>query len=170
MFKILGCILIFAGSTCIGLIKSSSYKARRVELSDTIELIRMLQLDITYRKDSLQKTFVKTADLKDCWFADVLTSCSSLLEKNTAIEEAWNISIKRNLDVCPLHRNDLGILKDLSMGLGKSDTTGQKNIFEPALLRLNSALQDASDQEKKQGRMYRSLGIAAGLVIVILLL
>ena len=81
MFKILGCIMIFAGSTCIGLLKSASYKSRRTELENTIELLRMLQMDITYRKDSLQKTFVKTADLKECWFSDLLISCSDLLAR-----------------------------------------------------------------------------------------
>lgn len=170
MFKIIGCILIFTGSTCIGLIKSSSYKARRTELENTIELLRMLQMDITYRKDSLQKTFTKTADLKECWFSELIRNCGSLLQQNMTIEAAWQKSIESKMAVCPLYHSDLEILNDMSIGLGKSDASGQKNVFEPALLRLTSALQEATDQEKKQGRMYRSIGIAAGLVIVILLL
>ena len=170
MFKILDCIMIFAGSTCIGLLKSASYKSRRTELENTIELLRMLQMDITYRKDSLQKTFVKTADLKECWFSDLLISCSDLLALHMTIEEAWRTSIERSMAMCPLCCDDLEVLKDVAMGLGKSDTTGQSSVFEPALLRLTSALHEASEQEKKQGRMYRSLGISAGLVIVILFL
>ncbi|MGN0703745.1 MAG: hypothetical protein ACI4LD_04215 [Lentihominibacter sp.] len=170
MLKILGCIMIFAGSTCIGLLKSASYKARRTELENTIELLRMLQMNITYRKDSLQKTFVKTAELKECWFSDLLINCSDLLAQHMTIAEAWRISIEKNMAMYPLYHDDLEVLKDVAMGLGKSDTTGQSNVFEPALLRLASALREAAEQEKKQGRMYRSLGISAGLVIVILFL
>lgn len=170
MFKILGCILVFTGSTCIGIIKSASYKARRTELENTMELLRMLQMNITYRKDALQKTFIRTADLKECWFSELLRSCSNMLAEHMTIEDAWQISIDRNMALCPLYHNDLEILKDIAMGLGKSDIKGQADIFEPALLRLTAALSEAAELEKKQGRMYRSLGMAAGLVIVILLL
>lgn len=170
MFKIVGCILVFAGSTCVGVIKASSYKARRIELENTIELLRILQMDIIYRKDSLYKTFMKTAALKDCWFAGVLRSCSNMLREHMTIDDAWQTSIDRSMAMCPLYHDDLEILKDIAMGIGKSDANGQANIFEPALLRLASAYSEAAEQEKKQGRMYRSLGAAAGLVTVILLL
>ncbi len=42
MLKIAGCILIFAGCTSLGFIKSSGYAARRRELENALELIRLL--------------------------------------------------------------------------------------------------------------------------------
>lgn len=168
MLKILGCILVFAGSTCIGMLKASSYKERRVELENTLELLRLLQMEITYKKDSLQKSFMKTAALKECWFSQLLRDCCEELSENHTLENAWNRSIQNNLLNCPLYHNDLVIINDLSMGIGKSDIKGQSKVFEPTLIRLETACMEAKEQEQRQGKMYRSLGISAGILIVIL--
>ena len=57
MVKVIAGILLFFGCTALGFSKASGYKNRRVELEDTLELIRLLHLDISYRKDALAKTF-----------------------------------------------------------------------------------------------------------------
>ncbi|MDO4485797.1 MAG: stage III sporulation protein AB [Bacillota bacterium] len=170
MFKILGCILIFAGCTFAGAAKASSYKYRRRELENIIELLRFMQMDISYRKDSLYKTFKKTAALKDCWFAELLRICCSELADNATIETAWSIAVNDSMAACPLHKEDIDILHDISLGIGKSDSQGQQNVLEPIQLRLASALDEALMMEKKQGRMFRSLGASAGIIIVILVL
>ena len=81
MLKIAGCILIFAGCTSLGFIKSSGYAARRRELENALELIRLLAVEITYRQDHLAKTFMKVSELKRCWFSDVLHSCSLCMKE-----------------------------------------------------------------------------------------
>lgn len=168
MMKILGCILIFIGSTCIGTLKAATYRDRRAELEDTLELIRLLQMEITYRKDSLQKSFMKTASLKDCWFSQLLKGCCEELSNNESLVKAWEISLNKNMQNCPLYHSDLVIIKDISMGIGRSDIEGQKKVFEPALIRIQSALSESKEMERRQGRMYRSLGISVGILIFIL--
>ena len=76
MVKVIAGILLFFGCTALGFSKASGYKNRRVELEDTLELIRLLHLDISYRKDALAKTFQRAALQKSCWFADVLQECA----------------------------------------------------------------------------------------------
>ena len=61
MVKVIAGILLFFGCTALGFSKASGYKNRRVELEDTLELIRLLHLDISYRKDALAKTFQRAA-------------------------------------------------------------------------------------------------------------
>ena len=47
MVKVIAGILLFFGCTALGFSKASGYKNRRVELEDTLELIRLLHLDIS---------------------------------------------------------------------------------------------------------------------------
>ncbi|MDO4544815.1 MAG: stage III sporulation protein AB, partial [Bacillota bacterium] len=164
MLKITGCILLFISCSALGFLKASSYKARRRELESALELVRLLNLEISYRKDPLQKTFQKVAALKECWFSDVLRECAFHLMKQEPLQRSWKGALNAGERPCPLLPGDVAVLEDLSLGLGKSDTRGQKEIFEPAMLRLAECLQQAQDQERKQGKMYRSLGVSAGVV------
>ena len=170
MIKIMGCILIFASCTGLGFLKAAAYKDRRRELEHTLELIHLLEMEITYKKDSLAKTFQKVSLLKHCWFGQVLETCGRQLADQKPLQQAWQAGLEENRHGCPLLPGDLQILQDISLGLGKSDAQGQKKVLESAVLRLKAKLRDAVLQEEKQGRMYRGLGMAAGVVIAVILL
>ena len=170
MLKIAGCILIFAGCTSLGFIKSSGYAARRRELENALELIRLLAVEITYRQDHLAKTFMKVSKLKRCWFSDVLRSCSLCMKEQRPLADSWEAALSENAKNCPLHERDTAVLRDIAAGLGRSDAKGQQDIIKPAVIRLETCLADAGEQEKKQGRMYRGLGMAAGAVIAVMLI
>jgi len=170
MFKLTGCIMLIISCSSLGFIKSYSYRQRTCELEDILEIIKILSLEITYRKEPLIKAIKKCALLKKCWFAEVLKSCAGKLEKHESIIKAWNTSIDDAKSTSPLCDKDAEILKDLILGLGRSDTEGQEKIFGPAVKRLEMNLIEAKEAEKVQGRMYRSLGVSAGIVIAVILI
>lgn len=170
MIKFVTCILIISGCTAIGFIKAYTYKARRIELENTLELVRMLELEIAYKKDSLKKIFERISSLKSCWFSQVLKDCGDCLGNEKPLNMAWHQAIRYNSAQCPLLKDDIEILKDVSMGLGKSDIKGQKQIIEPAVAKLESKIKEAKNAEIKSGKMYRSLGIATGIVIAVIFL
>lgn len=170
MVKIIAGILLFFGCTALGFSKASGYKNRRVELEDTLELIRLLHLDISYRKDALAKTFQRAALQKSCWFADVLQECAEGLTAQKTLGKTWQDALYKEKEGCPLLSEDVEILTDLFLGLGRSDTRGQQQILEPVLYRLEQQICKAQELEYKMGKMYRSLGLAAGVVAAILVL
>ena len=140
MVKVIAGILLFFGCTALGFSKASGYKNRRVELEDTLELIRLLHLDISYRKDALAKTFQRAALQKSCWFADVLQECAEGLTAQKTLGKTWQDALYKEKEGCPLLSEDVEILTDLFLGLGRSDTRGQQQILEPALYRLEQQI------------------------------
>ena len=74
------------------------------------------------------------------------------------------------MEKCPLKEQDIEVLRDLAMGLGKSDIKGQQSFMRPAMIRLENLLKEARVQEQKQSRMYKGLGVAAGIVIAVILI
>ena len=170
MIKLASCTLLFISCCLMGFLKASAYKARSRELESILELMRLIELEISYKKEPLAKTFQKAAMLKPCWFSEVLQSSSNALSRQRPLQESWQEAITMHQGQSPLQQQDMEILKDLALGLGKSDTAGQIRIMKPAAIRLTEQLEAAREQERKQGRMYRGLGISAGVVIVIMIL
>ena len=92
------------------------------------------------------------------------------MNKGSGLQKAWNEALKKNKAQCPLHEKDIAILEDFSLGLGKSDVNGHRRMMEPAVMRLNAGLEEARQQSLMQGRMYRNLGIGAGVVLAVILI
>jgi stage III sporulation protein AB len=72
------------------------------------------------------------------------------------------------MNLCPLKKEDIEILEDIALGLGKSDSQSQINIINPATERIKAKLKESTEKEAKLGKMYKSLGFAAGIIIVIM--
>ena len=170
MLRIMGCLLIIAGCTAAGFFKSLSYKERTAELQDIIEMLKLMHIEIVYKKEPLGKTFKHAAVMKRCWFAEVMQRCSRRLEEQRPLYEAWREALREKKRECPLHEKDIAVLNDLVLGLGRSDAEGQQKILDAAALRFRGCLEDAGEQELRQGRMYCGMGAAAGVVIAVILI
>lgn len=170
MIKITGCILVFISCTTIGFLKSISYKERTAELQNIIEILKLMNMEIIYKREPLVKTFRCVAALKQCWFSEVLQCCSSRLAEQCPLHETWQEVMDEKKIKCPLHDRDINVLNDMVLGLGRSDAAGQQKVLEAALLRLRGCLEEAEEQEQKQGKMYCSLGAAAGVIAAVVLI
>lgn len=170
MIKLTGCFLIFISCCLFGHIKASEFKGRRKELEDILETIKLMEMDITYKKEPLIKSFQNAVSVKNCWFTKVLDVGSLWLKKNRSLQESWSHALKQHAEGCPLNREDLIIIEDMILGLGKSNSEDQRNVLEHFCVRLDNNLKKARLQEEKMGRMYRALGTAAGIILVILII
>ncbi|MEI3502853.1 MAG: hypothetical protein V8Q42_04005 [Anaerovoracaceae bacterium] len=76
-----------------------------------------------------------------------LQSCAGYLRKQDTLKDAWDSAMTLHMRSCPLGRTETDVIKDISMGLGRSDTGGQAKVFTPAILRLEKCLSEAREQE-----------------------
>ncbi len=167
--KIAGCILLFFGCCLMGYMKAFTYKSRVKELENVIEIIKLIEVEITYRKESIKKVFKRVSGVKNSWFSNVLGECEKNLEDNESFDKAWKNSIK-NQDKCPLNSSDIEILNDLAAAIGRSDAEGQSKMIVPVVIRLNRNLESAKSSYRNQGKMYKGIGVASGATLMILLL
>ena len=89
-------------------------------MEDTLELIRMLDMEISYRRDPLAKTFGNVAAMKNCWFSHILRECAGAMKKQEPLEAAWRRAIDENISACPLDQRDIANTE------GYPDRTGKK--------------------------------------------
>ena len=86
--------------------------------------------------------------------------------KNGDFENAWNLAVAENSFGFTFE--DIEIISKFGSLLGKTDLSGQKSEIDLANEFLNKQIQEAEELRKKNDRMYKSLGIIAGITIVII--
>ena len=119
MLRITGCAVIFLCCTSLGMIKSLTFRERRKELENTLELIRLLEMEISYRKETLYKAFERTSHLKECWMSDVFASCAGYLRKQDTLKDAWDSAMTLHMRSCPLGRTETDVIKRYIHGPGQ---------------------------------------------------
>lgn len=69
-----------------------------------------------------------------------------------------------------LKAEERNILSELGRNIGKSNTEGETAVLALAQTRLESVLESASEEKKRKGRLYRTLGIMLGAAVGIMLI
>lgn len=82
--------------------------------------------------------------------------------------EAWDKAIDET--ILNLNKEDKEVLKYLGKLLGKTDTTGQINEIDLTSSFIDKQIEEAEMEMKKNGKMYKTLGIVTGVLIIIILM
>lgn len=93
---------------------------------------------------------------------------ASLKMENVPAGEAWRYGIENSKT--NMQEDDLKVLLNLEKLLGKTNIDGQLSELTLIDTFISKQIEDASEKQKKNEKLYRSLGIIAGLVIAIILI
>ncbi len=170
MFKGILCLIIIFACGGLGLLKAQTYGQRLNELNDLKDMINMLQTEMSYRKDPLPAVFARIAAYKDSRAMDLLRECSRAMKESLDLKECWETAVCSAYKGSCLKEEDLIIMKDLGMQLGKSDIQGQAAMFSLTGAKLETQIEKAAKEKDTKGRMYRGLGFSIGIVIAVILI
>jgi len=82
--------------------------------------------------------------------------------------EAWHYAIENsNTD---LTKEDITILYNLEKLLGKTDVEGQLNEIELIKQFIEVQIKKSEEEQSKNEKLYKTLGVVVGLAIVIVLI
>ena len=83
------------------------------------------------------------------------------------VKEVWENCIQ-DADIS-IKQEDKDVLKRLGKLLGQTDVEGQISEIEVTENFLNMQIENAEEEKKKNQKIYKTLGVVAGLVFVIIL-
>ena len=83
------------------------------------------------------------------------------------VKEVWENCIQ-DADIS-IKQEDKDVLKKLGKLLGQTDVEGQISEIEVTENFLNMQIENAEEEKKKNQKIYKTLGVVAGLVFVIIL-
>jgi len=172
LLKIAGSLITIISAAMIGYIYSRECSKRPQQLRTLQGLLNMLENEISFMSNVLVSSFERICSGSD----DVVTvffrdTARILREKNGMnASEAWEESIRGNIEQTALNKEDTEILISFGKMLGNSDTEGQIGNIRLALEQLKLQEKKAEEVKAKNAAMYRSLGLLGGIAIVIILL
>jgi stage III sporulation protein AB len=172
MLKITGALLVIGASSLLGFGLSNRLIGRCRLLKIWLYALEILKVEIYYQDNLLPTVFDKIARGIDD--PDLVQSFQKLAQSVTfgsgaEIQEVW-----RNYPVRAasgyLTPNDIQILDELGSYLGSTDREDQSEKIKCCQSRLQNNLHLAEADQRKKLNLFRYLGFAGGMVLVLFLL
>ena len=160
-------VFILLISTSLGIKISQKYKKREFELKEIKSALNMFKSKIKYTYEPIPDTFMDISENYSCNVSNIFR-IASLNMKEKSAGEAWNEAVESTYT--NLNSEDRNVLKSLSKMLGKTDLEGQLKEIELTENFLNYQIEKAETERQKNEKLYKTLGIVAGVGIVIILI
>ena len=127
----------------------------------------MFKSKIKYTYDPIPDTFMEISENFSCNISNIFKAASIKMKEESA-GEAWNNAI--NTTYTNMNNEDKNVLKSLSKMLGKTDLEGQLKEIELTDNFLNYQIEKAEIERQKNEKLYKTLGVVAGIGFVIILI
>lgn len=165
--KIIIYSFIFLSSSLIGILISKKYSNRVNELKEFKNALNIFKTKIRYTYEPIPEIFSEISKNVSSNIGNVFKNATEKMDI-CAAGEAWDLALR--LNDLNIDEEDKTVLRNLSKLLGKTDLEGQLNQIEITLDFLDKQIRKAEIQKDKNERMYRTLGMIMGMVIVIILI
>ncbi|GFP76709.1 stage III sporulation protein SpoIIIAB [Clostridium fungisolvens] len=172
LVKYLLLLIIMALSSATGYVYGEKFKKRVFCLHELINGYINLENEMTYTFTPLPEAFINTGKrLKDP-IAQLFNSIGTKLKDNEAdnVFLSTKDSLELYKDKINLNEVDIDIILDLAKSLGTTGIDGQRKIFSITIDRIKSNTEKAEKECDKYSKMYKSLGVCVGFMLIIFLI
>ena len=171
MFRLTGCILAVIG--CAGFAWNICLDgARRLMLLKRIKSIyETMKYYISYQKATIPETLCRLAEKGGEPFGEAFAEIYvRVCEKGEAFPAAWQSCMGKVMEDLPLTKTEKKLIMDFPASLGFMEENAQAGALDELLREINLHIEEIEKEHKSKNKMIMSLGVAAGVLISILLL
>lgn len=151
----MGLLGVFLSACGVGFIASGRLEERVRLLCAFTDTVTRFKIHTEYTHSDIFTVLKDIRDDRNAVLIDALLNIKSDWTKEN-IRSAISDAVK----------NDEELISDFFCGIGESDLKGQLSVCEKALGSAGQALISAREELAVKGRMYKTLGISAGLCAV----
>lgn len=172
MSKILGAVCLLLGAAGFAWSICTEQKRKLLFLKNMKEMYLLLQSEIGYTALPLPEVFRIVGEKMQPPFGEKLLTVSShmTLERGEDFSDIWNHVMSQCLREISLTDSQEELLLKFPQCLGMNEKLGQANALERYIEELNRSILQMEEGKKNKNKVIMSLGIAAGLFMVIILL
>lgn len=165
--RILGAFLIMSGCTGVGYAMSRSFRREEQEMEDLVKCLEWMICEMNYRMPPLASLFRAAADMCNGTVSQTMERFAQELEQQ--LTPNAGICMQVAIAAVPnLPEKVAGHLRSLGTSLGQFDVEGQLDRLEAASVLCKQDLRHMSSGRDTRIRNYQTLGICAGVVLVII--
>ena len=169
--KLIGSLFLLGSASAIGYLKAEELNLRVKRLLELKRMIGFLQGELRFHKVSLSEAFEQVSARVERPFDVFLKELSEKLEKKDQrpLMELWQEAVDKLLESEGLQKEDKHLLELLGKGLGYLDLRMQTENLQMALMQTEEAVIAAKEVQKVKGRLYQTMGMSAGVFLVLLI-
>lgn len=171
MLKLLGAALIVLAGAMIGHIKARRLADRPAQIRRFIRVLQQLETEIAYGFTPLPEALFKlahqTAEPFATLFADIAANLRS--GSGLTVKEAWEQAVKERWPYTAMQEGEQDILLQLGSSLGTTDREDQLKHLRLTSSQLGSMESEAAEEQRRFEKMWRSLGVLGGALIVVMM-
>ncbi len=160
-------ILILSLSTILGLAMANKFKSRVKDLKTIRNILNILETKIKYTYEPLPQIFDDISKEFNGPLGEIFKVSKERMKELPA-GEAWNYGITNSNT--SMNEEDLNILKNFEKLLGKTNVEGQLSEIELMKSYIDIQIHKAEEEDRRNEKLYKNLGIIVGLAIVIILI
>lgn len=171
MLKILGSIIIIAGTTVIGFTYSNIFLQRVKQLRDMQFALNMMETEIAYTATPLIEVLFSVGEKSSSIIKKIFIGIAEALvsKKKNSVYEAFIDTYDQLKSDIYLDKEEIGVISAFMQSLGGSDVEGQKKNINITIKKLEVFEKRAEEIRTKNEKLYRYLGLSFGVLIVIIL-
>ncbi|KMM37872.1 stage III sporulation protein SpoIIIAB [Guptibacillus hwajinpoensis] len=169
--KLLGAILIILASTWAGIEWSRTVSERSRQLRQLKAALQSLEAEIVYGMTPLSMAcghICRQVGHPVSWFFDSFRK--KLDAGHSTAYEAWIESMDEVWKYTAFKQEEKEIMKQLGATIGQQDREHEQKQLKLALIHLEREEHEARNNQTKYERMFKSLGVLGGILLVILLI
>lgn len=170
MFKFIAMLILFSISTYVGFYIGESYRQRSLNLNEFLKAIRLLNTEVVFASTPLPEALFNISEKIDKPLSDMLCNISEKLRSGEALSvyDGYCSSYEIYKEQIHFNKSDLNIIEDFFKSLGESGVFGQEKVFTMTMDSLRMNYLEAEKEAKANTKMYRTLGLCTGAILVIL--
>ena len=162
MAKILGIIIVVLACSGIGINASNKLKTYRNNCRQLIELMNTICVMIRYRNMNFYEISRELKTQKGLGELEFVQHLPTEYNGITTFKQEWENSL---LSDSGIGDDEKELLATLSSELGTSDAEGQISAFELTASQLKVIEKKRREDYARKGKLYRSIGVLAGIMV-----
>lgn len=170
--KLLGATLILLSSSFLGYYYSKSLGRRVEDLRVLKRALTLLRSEINYISSPMPEALENVGERIDHEIGHYFKSIADELKLNQGktLTEVWKKHAQKILERTYLNALDIKNIMIFSENVGYLDKEMQNNNIRLFLDQLDEEIKMAIENDAKYNKLYRSLGVLSGILIIVVLI
>ncbi len=172
MLKLMGAVLVFGACSALGLSARQELR-KRVSAADSMLLaLSLIKSEITCRRTPVPEITDSLAENDDPVIRCVFQGLQRRLRERNGLSLGylWSQNLREAREKTGIGKTECGILCGAANYLGRYDAEEQAAGLDEVWRRLSAARNAAERELESKGNLYRTCGIAAGLLVILVLI
>lgn len=169
MIRLVGAALVCAGAAGLGFGAAAGLGRRVRTVSEVRAGVRAMARGLESGLPPLEELLRNGAGAAQGQAGAFFAACADKIRRwdGTAFSALWETALEGA--ALPIEPEEEAVLRRLGSVLGRYDAAGQRLALEQAAAELGEILDKARERQERLGRVYRAVGVCAGLFAAILL-